>query len=68
MKSERDQMLHAISSRLGKRSLYWFGIRGDDARSLMDIEQFEGSFSITNRFSHAPLSYSVAYEDILISA
>lgn len=64
MKSERDQMIQAISARLGKRSLYWMGIRGDDARSLADIPQFSGSFSIINQYSYQPLLYAEAYEDI----
>lgn len=56
-------MIREISRRLGKRSLYWFGIRGDDARSLADIPQFAGSFSIINRYSSQPLAYMQAYED-----
>jgi len=61
--SSRDDLVREISKQLGKRQLYWFGIRGDDARSLADIPQFAGSFSIINRYSHQPLPYVQAYED-----
>ncbi|MDR1187985.1 MAG: ATP-grasp domain-containing protein [Bifidobacteriaceae bacterium] len=64
MTSEREDLCAAISRALDGRQLLWMGIRGDDARALAEIPEFAGSFSIINRYSHRPLDYSMAYEDI----
>jgi len=49
LSSDRRGMIAAISERLGNRSLWWMGLRADDARSLLDVPQFAGSASIIGR-------------------
>jgi hypothetical protein len=44
---KRKQLLAAVIKRLGKRNLFWQGIRSIDASILFQIPQFSGIFSIT---------------------
>lgn len=59
----REAILGRISDSLGGRLLIWAGIRGSDAESLSDLEQFAASFTIIDRYTRRPLAHSVAHED-----
>ncbi len=41
----RTSYLRLLSRALGRRRVYYFGTRGADARSLTDLDNFEGIFS-----------------------
>lgn len=64
MRTQRSRLAGEIADALGPRDLFWFGTRGDDARSLCDLDQFRGSFTILNRPAWLSSSDSVAYEDL----
>jgi hypothetical protein len=64
MTTARARLVKKIASALGSRQLFWYGTRGDDARSLTDISQFSGSFTILNKYSRHNLSHSVSYEEL----
>lgn len=64
MRTPRSSLATKITDALGPRNLFWFGTRGDDARSLCDLEQFRGSFTILNRPTWLSKCDSVAYEEI----
>lgn len=55
-------MLQSVSDTLGRRLLIWSGIRGSDAESLSDLEQFGASFTIIDRYERRPLEHAVSYE------
>lgn len=64
MRTQRSRLAGQIADALGPRNLFWFGTRGDDARSLCDLDQFKGSFTILNRPAWLSNSESVSYEDL----
>jgi len=43
----RAELIGAITERIGKRQLLWFGTRGEDGAPLLALPQFSGSFSLT---------------------
>lgn len=45
--NERSELVRRIDRTLGRRSLVWFGIRGEDAAPFFAIPQFSSCFSIT---------------------
>lgn len=45
--NERDELVRRIDRALGRRSLVWFGIRGEDAAPYLAIPQFSTCFSVT---------------------
>ena len=59
----REGLLDLVSQRLGSRKVIWAGLRGSDAESLSDLPQFEGSFTIMDRYVRRPLEHSMAHED-----
>ena len=62
--NEREQLLDRITRALGRRSLVWFGIRGDDAIPYLPISQFAASFSVTAALRSGALTEVVALEDL----
>lgn len=64
MSTHRKRLIAEVSRALGPRHVFWFGTRGDDARSLSDLPQFSGSFTILNRYTRQPLPAALAYEDL----
>ena len=60
----REALIGQIARTLGQRKLYWFGTRGDDAASLIDLEPFQGCFSYINTWSGWPLEFTGSLEDI----
>ncbi len=58
--------LATIRSALDSRSLLWFGIRGEDAESLLSIPEFGGSYSISAPARSASLepAANVALEEL----
>ncbi|MDR1443094.1 MAG: ATP-grasp domain-containing protein [Bifidobacteriaceae bacterium] len=65
MRTSREQLVRDIGRALGSREVYWFGTRGEDSRSLLDLGgRFTGSFTILNRPAWFGPENSLAYEDI----
>ncbi len=64
MKNNRRSLIKKISKSLGGRELYWYGIRGDDSRSLSDLPEFSGSITITNQCTWQPLDAIISYESL----
>nr|AGC71415.1 protein of unknown function DUF201 [uncultured bacterium A1Q1_fos_1000] len=62
--TSRDALLKRIDESLGERCLVWFGIRGSDAGSLLQLRQFRDAFSITDALPAAKMRTSVALEDL----
>ncbi|WP_255438886.1 ATP-grasp domain-containing protein [Propioniciclava sp. MC1683] len=58
----RDALVRRLSDALGPRRLIWAGLRGSDAESLVDLPQFDASFTILDAYQRRPLTYGVAYE------
>lgn len=52
----RADYVKRISAAIGSRKFVWFGIRGHDAASLLELPQFEDSFAITAPLSAASLA------------
>lgn len=60
----RAILIERLADRLGDRELMWFGIRGHDSTSLLQIPQFKACFSITAALSAAKLERSVSLESL----
>lgn len=58
----RQSLLSRVSAALGSRLLIWSGIRGSDAESLSDLDQFAASFTMLDRYERRPIEHSAAYE------
>lgn len=59
----RISYLARLGDRIGNRKLVWFGIRGQDAASLLGFPQFQSSFSMT-----APVGAASLEEDVSLEA
>ena len=64
MNMNRKQRLEEVLRRLGKRKLIWFGLRGADARVLLQVPQFSEIFSITAPFEGASMISEVCLETL----
>ena len=60
----RDILTGEVCQQLGRRKLYWAGIRSDDAASLTELPQYSGSFSILGSQDLALLGDGVSYESL----
>lgn len=58
---DRDQLLRQVTTRLGKRTVVWAGLRNDDVESLRDLPNLGPAFSIIG--GHAPHG-ETTYESI----
>lgn len=58
------QRLVDLTRALGERSLVWFGIRAEDAESLMLLPQFAHSFGVTAPMRAAHLGSTTTLEDL----
>lgn len=59
------EALWQIAERLGNRQLIWFGVRGSDAKSLLELEQFSWCFSIIAPLGAPNLRGEVCLESLL---
>ena len=61
-----DRTLAAIDDAIGDRRLVWFGIRGDDAASLLEVRQFASCFSLIAPLQSGSIGQesAVAFEDL----
>lgn len=57
-------MLKRLDQALGERCLVWFGIRGSDAGSLLQLPQFRDAFSITDALPAAKMRTSLSLEEL----
>ena len=64
MTSPRDRQLSRVSSALGRNSLLWFGIRGDDALPLLRLEQFQDCFAIAAPITSTALRTNESLEAV----
>jgi hypothetical protein len=60
----RERRSVEVSNVLGNRRLYWFGIRGSDANTLLGLPQFAGSFSVTAPIQSPGLEVDIALESL----
>lgn len=60
----RNDLINAVTRRLGDRRLVWLGTRGDDIESISDLDQLTDAFCITGRYQRRPSVDSVALEDL----
>jgi hypothetical protein len=60
----REQQLDALSTHLGGRRLVWFGIRGDDAASLLALPQFRHCVALTAPLRAGRLALSSTMEEL----
>ncbi len=58
----RQDLLSRVSAALDTRLLIWSGLRGSDAESLSDLDQFAASFTMLDRYERRPIAHSAAYE------
>ncbi len=63
----RNQRLVVVERAIGDRSLVWFGVRGDDAATLLPLPQFESSFAITAPLGAAKLADDETLESLTCS-
>lgn len=61
---DRTTLLRHVDAALGRRSLVWAGLRGDDVEPLVDVPQLQGAFSIMSRYDRRESVRSTAYEDL----
>lgn len=60
----RQELIARLSDAIGPRKLVWFGIRGQDAASLLAFEQFQDCFSMTAPIGAASLAADVSLEEL----
>jgi hypothetical protein len=51
-----EERIEQVRAALRGRALFWFGIRGEDAQSLLAVPEFAGSFAITAPLRSASLA------------
>jgi formate-dependent phosphoribosylglycinamide formyltransferase (GAR transformylase) len=61
---DRMQLKSAIEARLGRRSLVWAGLRGDDVEPIADLAQLSAAMSIIGNYSGRSSVESIAYEEL----
>lgn len=60
----RNRMIARLRDRIGNRKLVWFGIRGQDAASLLAFEQFQDSYAMTAPIGAASLDSDITLEQL----
>jgi hypothetical protein len=61
---DRTKLLREVGRLLGKRSLVWAGIRGDDVEPVADLPHLEASYSIIGAYNRRTSVEALAFEDI----
>lgn len=61
--SRRD-IVRRLSSAIGKRKLFWFGPRGADGLALLELDQFDGSFSLMAPLEAVSVGQDVSLETL----
>lgn len=62
--STRARLVSAITEKLGKRQLVWFGTRGDDVESAGELPQLTSAFSLIDRYSRRTTVTGLSLEDL----
>lgn len=62
---DRERLHAAVERAIGRRSLVWFGTRGEDVESVADLAQFAAAFSLIGRYGRRSYVHAVALEDLL---
>jgi ATP-grasp domain len=61
----REDMVRKLSDAIGRRKLFWFGPRGADGLSLLELDQFDGSFSLMSPLEAVSVGYDVSLETLM---
>lgn len=64
MATPRQRRIEEIEKRLGNRKLIWFGTRGTDCQSLLQIHQFSEVYSIVAPLDSLSISAEVCLETL----
>lgn len=62
--NRRERLRRAVEARIGNRRLVWFGTRGDDVESVVDLPQLEASFSVISTYRSRKKVRATSLEDV----